>query len=74
MIGEPLSKEWRLSHVQMCDRALVEFHVRSFARWAYNHGVRPLHRVRIGRSTVTAWSMADLARVTAPEIREDVAS
>lgn len=29
MIGEPLSKEWRLSHVQMGDRALVEFH-----KWA----------------------------------------
>jgi hypothetical protein len=39
---------------------------RSFARWAYAHGVRPMHRVRIGRSTVTAWSMADLARATAP--------
>ena len=39
---------------------------RSFARWAYAHGVHPLHRVRVGRSTVTAWSMADLARATAP--------
>ena len=43
---------------------------RSFARWAYAHGVRPLHRVRIGRSTVTAWSMTDLARVTAPKPTE----
>ena len=41
---------------------------RSFARWAYAHGVRPKHRVRIGRSTVTAWSMADLARATAPTV------
>ena len=40
---------------------------RSFARWAYAHGVRPLHRVRIGRSTVTAWSMTDLAKATAPK-------
>ena len=45
---------------------------RSFARWAYAHGVRPLHRVRIGRSTVTAWSMTDLAKATAPR-SEDAA-
>ena len=41
---------------------------RSFARWAYHHGVRPMHRVRIGRSTVTAWSMVDLAKATAPTL------
>jgi predicted site-specific integrase-resolvase len=39
---------------------------KSFARWARHHGIVPVHRVRVGRSTVTAWSMAQLAAVTAP--------
>ena len=51
--------------------AMLGVDPRSFARWAYAHGVRPLHRVRIGRSTVTAWPMADLARVTAPALSDE---
>lgn len=39
---------------------------RSFARWARQHSITPMHSVRVGRSTVTAWAMADLARVTGP--------
>lgn len=35
---------------------------RLFARWARNHGLTPLHRVRIGRSTVTVWSADALMR------------
>jgi hypothetical protein len=33
---------------------------RVFRRWARNHNLEPLHRVRIGRSTVTVWSEAEL--------------
>ena len=29
---------------------------RLFARWARARNLAPLHRVRIGRSTVTVWS------------------
>ena len=47
--------------------SFIGINPRSFRRWARNHGVEPLHRVRVGRSTVTAWSMADLGRVTAPK-------
>lgn len=41
---------------------------RSFARWARTHGLHPVHRVRVGRSTITAWSLADLRRVHAPVV------
>lgn len=37
---------------------------RSFARWARRHGVYPLRRQRIGRSTVTVWSITDLTRAS----------
>lgn len=37
---------------------------RCFARWARSHGVTPLRRQRIGRSTVTVWSVADLTRAS----------
>lgn len=40
----------------------------SFARWARLHGVTPLRRQRIGRSTVTVWSMASLAEATRPDV------
>ncbi len=33
---------------------------RLFARWARAHHLEPLHRIRIGRSTVTVWSYAAL--------------
>jgi hypothetical protein len=33
-------------------------HPSSFARWAKARGLEPLHRVRIGRSTVTVWLRA----------------
>ena len=36
---------------------------RSFARWARDHDLHPLHRVRIGRSFVTVWSEAELLAV-----------
>ena len=48
--------------------SFIGINPRSFRRWARNHGVEPLHRVRVGRSTVTAWAMADLGRVTAPSL------
>lgn len=35
---------------------------RSFARWARKHGLEPLRRQRIGRSTVTVWSLDALSR------------
>jgi hypothetical protein len=38
----------------------------SFARWARDHGVTPLRRQRIGRSTVTVWSVAALRTASAP--------
>jgi hypothetical protein len=38
----------------------------SFARWARARGVEPLRRMRIGRSTVTVWSIAALATATRP--------
>lgn len=31
-----------------------------FAEWARAADVEPLHRVRIGRSTLTVWSIADI--------------
>jgi hypothetical protein len=34
----------------------------SLARWARRHGVRPLGRVRDGRSTVTLWALDALTR------------
>lgn len=41
---------------------------RSLARWARARGVEPEHRVRIGRSTVTVWSVAKLAAATRPTV------
>lgn len=38
---------------------------RVFRRWARAHHLEPLHRVRIGRSTVTVWSEADLLKAGA---------
>jgi hypothetical protein len=45
---------------------LLGIDVRSFRRWARAHEVEPLHRVRIGRSWVTAWDRDALGTVTAP--------
>lgn len=39
----------------------------SFHAWAHRRGVHELHRVRIGRSTVTVWDRDALARATAPD-------
>lgn len=44
--------------------SIVGVSPRSFARWARRHGVQPLRHQRIGRSTVTVWSMASLAEAT----------
>jgi hypothetical protein len=41
----------------------------SFARWARSHGVTPLRRQRIGSSTVTVWSIAQLRTASAPPAR-----
>lgn len=43
--------------------AAVFLHVprRAFPKWAAERGVEPLRRQRIGRSTVTVWSIAELA-------------
>lgn len=40
---------------------------RSLARWARQLGVTPLRRQRIGRSTVTIWSVAELTAATRRE-------
>lgn len=37
---------------------------KSFARWARTVGVQPLRRQRIGRSTVSVWSIAQLEEAT----------
>lgn len=37
---------------------------RSFTRWAREHGVTPLRRQRIGRSTVTVWATSALLNAT----------
>lgn len=39
---------------------LLKMNPRSFARWARDLGVAPIRRQRIGRSTVTVWSVASL--------------
>lgn len=33
---------------------------RSFARWARQRGIEPVHRVRVGRSYVTCWPIKAL--------------
>lgn len=33
---------------------------RLFRRWARARNLEPLHRVRVGRSTLTVWSEAEL--------------
>ena len=38
----------------------------SFARWARDHQLTPLRRQRIGRSTVTIWSIAAIRTAIAP--------
>lgn len=45
---------------------LYSFPPGSFARWARARGVEPLRRMRIGRSTMTVWSIAALADATRP--------
>lgn len=40
---------------------LLRMNPRSFHRWARSLGVEPLRRQRIGRSTVTVWSIASLS-------------
>jgi hypothetical protein len=42
----------------------------SFARWARDHGVEPLRGQRIGRSTITVWSIAQLRTASAPTTSE----
>lgn len=37
---------------------------KSFRRWARALGVEPIRRQRIGRSTVTVWSVASLTEAT----------
>jgi len=37
---------------------------RSFARWARVRGVVPVRRMRIGRSFVTLWSVAQLTELS----------
>jgi hypothetical protein len=39
---------------------LLRMDPRSFPRWARALGVEPVRRQRIGRSTVTVWSLAEL--------------
>ena len=39
---------------------------RKFAQWARARGLEPLHRVRVGRSTLTVWSYASLLDKGAP--------
>lgn len=43
---------------------LVGVDPRLFAKWARDRHLEPLRRQRIGRSTVTVWSYADLLRAT----------
>lgn len=38
---------------------------KSFARWARALGITPLRRQRIGRSTVSVWSITDLVTASA---------
>jgi hypothetical protein len=45
---------------------LLDVPAGSFARWARERGVTPLRTQRIGRSTVTIWSIAALRTATAP--------
>lgn len=42
---------------------LLELDPRSFPRMARRHGVRPVGTVRVGRSTVTRWSVEDVERL-----------
>jgi hypothetical protein len=42
---------------------------RSFARWARSRGVEPERRQRLGRSTVTVWSIAKLTAATRPGVK-----
>lgn len=44
---------------------------RSFARWARALGVEPLRRQRIGRSTVTVWSVAALGQAASARVEFD---
>ena len=37
---------------------------RSFGRWARERGIAPERRMRIGRSTITVWSVAKLTEAT----------
>jgi hypothetical protein len=46
---------------------------RSFTRWARERGVEPLRRMRIGRSTVTVWSLAALKQATREQAQLDTA-
>ncbi len=40
----------------------------SLARWCRAHGVQPLCRMRVGRSTITVWRVADLKAASAPSV------
>lgn len=44
---------------------LLAMDARTFPRWARGRGITPLGRVRIGRSWVTRWALADIV-VNAP--------
>lgn len=41
---------------------------RSFARWARKHGINPVRRQRIGRSTVTVWDLQQLTTASASQL------
>lgn len=45
---------------------LLGINASSVARWARDRGIKPVRRVRWGRSTFTFWSFDELADATAP--------
>lgn len=43
----------------------------SFARWARERGIEPERRQRIGRSTVTVWSIAALTATRQTDVLDE---
>jgi phage terminase Nu1 subunit (DNA packaging protein) len=53
--------------------SLTDVDPRSFTRWARERGIEPVRRMRIGRSTVTLWSLAALKQATRETAQLDTA-
>lgn len=47
---------------------LLRINPRSVPRWARTHGVTPLRRQRVGRTTVTVWDIAALGAAARPRL------